>query len=55
MLPRDRSNRLLDVSRAKVDSRAIRNDPVQFFNLGIRDSDAANRPIHETVRPADPT
>jgi hypothetical protein len=52
---RDRSNRLLDVSRSEINSRAIRNDPVQFFNLRIRDSNTTNRPIHETVRSADPT
>ena len=53
--PRDRSNRLLDVSRAKVNARAIWNDSVEFFNFRIGDGDATNRPVHNTVCATDPT
>ena len=52
---RDRSNRLLDVSRPKVYSCAIRNDSIQFFDFRIRDGDTTDRPVHEAVRAADPT
>jgi hypothetical protein len=42
-------------SRSEINSRAIWDDPVQFFNLRIGNSNTTNRPIHEMVRSADPT
>jgi hypothetical protein len=53
--PHDRSNRLLDVSRTKVNWRAVCNNSIEFLNLWICDRDTSNRPIRETVRSPDPT